>query len=270
MEGYIALHRKITDNEFYFSEKFTKTQAWIDLLLLATHTSRTTYIRNIEIKLKAGELCYSQKTLATRWKWDFKTVNKFLKLLEKREMVEIKTSNVTTILLIKNWEIYQISRNNIRKENHLYGEQSGEQKESKLDTNNNVNNENNIITIDKKEIKKPHKPSNNKSILYSVVYLYSKILNRQIESADYAFINRLLKLKEHDSLTHLQKYLMLCFALNSIKELNNHAKFKGILFNKFKELNYSDFNNSIKEKKILTQINLTPDTNILKNPSINY
>ena len=64
MTGYIALHRKIIDNEFYFSEKFTKTQAWIDLLLLANHSGQTIFIRNIEIKLKVGELCYSQLSLA--------------------------------------------------------------------------------------------------------------------------------------------------------------------------------------------------------------
>lgn len=269
MDGFIALYRKITENEFYFSEKFTKILAWIDLLLLASHKNRIIYIRNIEIKLKAGELCYSQKSLANRWKWNYKTVKKFLKLLEKLEMVVTKTDNVTTIISIKNWKNYQVSNNKIRKENRSYGEQNGEQKVNRLGTNNNVNNENNNTTIDKREIKKTHKLSYRKSILYSVVYLYSKILNRQIESADYAFINRLLKLKENDSLTHLQKYLMLCFALNSIKELHNHDKFKGILYNKFKELNYTDFNNFIK-KKIIAQINLAPDTNILKNPSINY
>ena len=44
MQGYIKLFRKICENEFYFSQKFTKMQAWYDLWLLATHTKRTVFI----------------------------------------------------------------------------------------------------------------------------------------------------------------------------------------------------------------------------------
>jgi DNA-binding transcriptional regulator YhcF (GntR family) len=134
MLGYIKLHRQITENEFWSSEKFTKAQAWVDLLLLANHKHATLFIRGIEVVLKPGELCYSQLTLARRWKWNFKTVVKFLKMLEKRQMVETKTSNVTTVITILNWERYQGS-----------GEQNGEQKESRMETNKNVKNEKNVF-----------------------------------------------------------------------------------------------------------------------------
>lgn len=153
MKGYIALHRKIMENEFYLSEKFTKSQAWIDLLLLATHTDRTIFIRGIEINLKAGELCYSQLSLARRWKWDFKTVCKFLKLLENRKMVETKTNNVTTIISIVNWQEYQVLRNRTVYENLNHGDQNGEQKETKMESNNNVNNVNKPISTKKEKIK---------------------------------------------------------------------------------------------------------------------
>src|SRR5271169_883961 len=116
MEGWIKLHRKITDNDFYFSQQFTKMQAWIDLLLLASHKDKTIFIRRIEIKLKRGDLCYSQLSLARRWNWNFKTVRKFLTYLEKLEMVETRTDNVTTVISIRNWNYYQGS-----------GEQTGDQ-----------------------------------------------------------------------------------------------------------------------------------------------
>jgi len=35
MEGWIKLHRQITENPLYFSEQFTRCQAWIDMLILA-------------------------------------------------------------------------------------------------------------------------------------------------------------------------------------------------------------------------------------------
>ena len=131
MEGYVKLHRQIIENDLWFSEKFTKAQAWIYLLLLATHKDRTLYIRGVEINLKPGQLCYSQVSLADRWKWNRKTVNKFLNDLEKRKMVDTKKDNITTIISINKWVLYQWD-----------GQQSGQQKDSRTDTNKNVKNVN--------------------------------------------------------------------------------------------------------------------------------
>ncbi len=137
MQGYIALHRQITENEFYFSERFTKIQAWIDLLLLGSHKSRTIFLKGTEINLKAGELCYSQVSLAKRWKWNERTVKKYLNLLQIRKMIQTKTNNVTTIITILNWNRYQINteRNT---------EQNTERIQSGIQTNNNVKNVDNV------------------------------------------------------------------------------------------------------------------------------
>jgi DNA-binding transcriptional MocR family regulator len=136
-EGYIKLHRQITDNELWNSEKFTKAQAWIDLLLLATYKVRTVFIRGIEIHLKPGELCYSQLTLAKRWKWNRKTVDQFLKMLKNREMLDNRISRVTTIISIKKWGEYQLDI-----------QQNGQQKDNKTDTNNKVKKVKNIYAIE--------------------------------------------------------------------------------------------------------------------------
>ncbi|MCX6162296.1 MAG: hypothetical protein NTV87_13310 [Ignavibacteriae bacterium] len=130
MLGYIKLHRQIIDNELYSSEKFTKAQAWIDLLLLATHKANTFIIRGVEINLKPGELAYSQLNLAKRWKWNFKTVNKYLKMLENKEMIHYRNSNVTTTITILNWNRFQGN-----------GDQNGDQMETKTETNKNVKND---------------------------------------------------------------------------------------------------------------------------------
>ena len=129
MEGWIKLHRQIMENEFYFSERFTKAQAWIDLLLLATHKERTVYPKGVEINLKPGQLCWSQVSLANRWGWDRKTVDKHLETLRKRKMVDTKKTNVTTIITIKNWFLYQVG-----------GQRDGHRKDSGTDTNKNVKN----------------------------------------------------------------------------------------------------------------------------------
>lgn len=149
MTGYIKLHRQIMENEFYFSEKFTKTQAWFDLLLLANHKPATVFIRGIEIHLSEGELCRSQISLADRWKWNFKTVKKFLDLLVERNMIKYRGDKITTIITIVNWQKYQkngeqnyqvksVSKHSYSTDN---GDQNEEQKENKMETDNNVKNE---------------------------------------------------------------------------------------------------------------------------------
>lgn len=122
------------DNELYFAEPFTRSQAFIDLLLLANHKPATFFIRGIEVRLQPGQLAWSQKNLAARWKWNFKTVRRYLSSLERLQMVETKTDNITTIISVRNWTLYQ--RNGEQR-----GDQNGEQKESKAETDNNVKND---------------------------------------------------------------------------------------------------------------------------------
>ncbi len=152
MEGYIFLHRQLTENEFWFAEKFTKAQAWIDLLLLASHKSRTVFVRGIEINLIPGELCYSQLSLAKRWKWSDKTVKKFLALLKERGMIDFRGGKVSTIISILNWKKYQISTEQNQPIKSVSeaaflpseSEQLSEQTPNNFRTNNNVNNVKNI------------------------------------------------------------------------------------------------------------------------------
>jgi DNA replication protein DnaD len=155
MEGWIKLHRQIIENEFYFSEKFTKAQAWIDLILLATHKENTVYPKGVEIRLTPGQLCWSQVSLANRWKWDRKTVRKYLGTLRKRKMVDTKKTNVTTIITIKNWFLYQGD-----------GQRNGQQKDGGFPTNKNV--KNNIIEFAKSLIESIKKESS----FYAIINKY--------------------------------------------------------------------------------------------------
>lgn len=130
MQGWISLHRQIFNNEFYFSERFTKVQAWIDLLLLANNKPATFFIRGNEVRLKRGELGYSIKTLSQRWKWNARTVDKFLQMLSKREMIQCRKNNITTVISINNYDYYQRNTS-----------QTTTQTNRRIHTNNNDNKE---------------------------------------------------------------------------------------------------------------------------------
>ena len=89
---------KNQDNELWLAERFTMGQAWVDLLLLANHADGSFWVRRIEVHVKRGEVAYSALTLAARWKWNRKTVARFLGMLKKRGMVDTRISNLTTVI----------------------------------------------------------------------------------------------------------------------------------------------------------------------------
>jgi hypothetical protein len=138
LQGWISVHRQIVENEFYFSERFTKVQAWIDLLILASFKPYTFYIRGNQVKLKRGQLGYAITTLAERWKWNERTVNKYLELLSNRGMIHYRKTRITTIITIKNYDFYQ----SCTEQNT---EQNTEQGKNRVQTYNNDNNDNNIL-----------------------------------------------------------------------------------------------------------------------------
>lgn len=242
MQGYLSLHRKITDNEFYFSERFTKMQAWIDLLILATHQKKILFIRHIQITLQPGELCYSMFTLSKRWKWNERTVKRFLNELGKREMIQCNFTNVTTIITVKNWQEYQESRNEtVKKSKEIQSKL-----QSKVHLNKNVDNKDKDITATL-DIEKRKK----QSVIFAGAMIYSKLvngINSLPESADYSYIGTLLKLKEADNIPFRLKNLMLCYAIRqSVKEFceKKASDVKGYLFNKYRFLNTATFKKAL-------------------------
>ena len=128
----------------------------MDMLLCASFCKRSTLIRNIEVELEAGELCYSQKSLAKRWKWNERTVAKFLKFLEKHQMIQYRMTHVTTIITIINWDEYNGITSPSTQENVVpltspdtHGVQSGVQTNKEYINNGNNNNSENFENVNK-------------------------------------------------------------------------------------------------------------------------
>ncbi|NDW11969.1 hypothetical protein D0T50_03575 [Bacteroides sp. 214] len=95
------------DNPMYLSEPFTRTQAWIDLLLLANHKQGYFYVRGNKVIVERGQLGTSSRTLASRWQWSRGKVERFLVELEKEGQIKPQKNNVTSLITICNYEEYQ-------------------------------------------------------------------------------------------------------------------------------------------------------------------
>ncbi len=107
-QGWVKLHRQLSDNELWLSEKFTRGQAWVDLILHANHKDGIMNIRGNIIKIKRGQIGWSELTMAKRWTWSKNKVRRFLNLLETIQQIEQqKLYKITTIITVLNYEKYQ-------------------------------------------------------------------------------------------------------------------------------------------------------------------
>ncbi len=106
-DGWIKIHRSILEDELYFSEKFTRTQAWIDLLLLAEYKPKVLFVRGIRLDLQRGQLAISIRDLSARWKWGVNKVQSFIKELVESGKIDTQKSNLINVISICKYEIYQ-------------------------------------------------------------------------------------------------------------------------------------------------------------------
>lgn len=153
--GWIKLHRKIFDNPMYFSEPFTRMQAWIDLLLLANHSGQYFYIRGNRIDVKRGEVAHSMESLAQRWKWSRGKVLRYISQLENSQMIVQQKSHVITKLSITNYNTYQ-------SDGTTDSTTDGQQTVQQTDTNKNVKNDKNENNTSTPSTKQPKKESESK------------------------------------------------------------------------------------------------------------
>lgn len=108
MEGYFVISRKLLEDEMYLSERFSRGQAWIDLIGLAAFKDTIIYKRGIKIDVPRGCLATSTLWLASRWGWHRETVSKFLDILQDRQQIRQQKSRITTLISICNYEQYQL------------------------------------------------------------------------------------------------------------------------------------------------------------------
>lgn len=107
MEGWIKLYRRIIESLDYFSEPFTRTQAWVDLILMANYRVGYIRIKGVRVKVEPGEVITSTVALSNRWRWSRGKVLRFLNELEvEQQIAQVRTSVYTSISII-NYSKYQ-------------------------------------------------------------------------------------------------------------------------------------------------------------------
>lgn len=106
-QGWIKLHRKITDSYFWSDKPFSRGQAYIDLILKANHKCAEIYIRNQLIKVDRGQSARSEVSLSKDWGWSRQKVRCFLAQLEQNGKIEHLKTHLTSVITLCNYEEYQ-------------------------------------------------------------------------------------------------------------------------------------------------------------------
>lgn len=149
MEGWIKLHRKMIEWEWY-DDINTKT-LFLHLLLTANHQDKKW--RGIEIK--RGQKLTSLEHLAKETHLTLQQVRTSLNKLKSTSEITIKSTSKNTLVSIEKYSDYQDDNfeNNKQITNKITNEQQTNNKQ--ITTNNNDNNDNNDKNIYKKKFIPP-------------------------------------------------------------------------------------------------------------------
>lgn len=106
--GWICLYRKLREHHLWQEKPFTKGQAWVDILLRASHKEHKVHLEGrYPVLVPRGGVLTSTLKLAKEWGWSRGKVRNFLALLEKESQISHQKSQHYSMLLIHNYGQYQ-------------------------------------------------------------------------------------------------------------------------------------------------------------------
>lgn len=197
--SWIKLYRKILKSPIWENEKALKI--WIWCLVKATHKERIQLVGQQEVNLEKGQFVFGRKKASEELSMTESTIYKYIKLLEKLQMISVKSNNKFSIVSVEKWEDYQI-----------------EDIEKEQQSNNNVflesNNKLKARTVENSELQKNgNENSNNKQgnnkVTGSNVTATTKIANTKTAT---------ITTKEQQSNTNKNVKNLYLFLFNKYKE----------------------------------------------------
>ena len=235
MSGWIKLYRQVRRNPLFREKrKFSKFEAWVDMLLEANHCDKEVLLGNELITVSRGSFITSEQKLANRWRWSRTKIRSFLKLLsnEGDPMIVKKSDSKKTTITIVNYDIYQDTETAKRQQKD---NEKTAKKQRKNTTKNdkNVKNDKNDKKGKEKNTKKetyfPHDEKLNQAFL-DFMEMRKKIKAPMTERAITMMIN---KINKHDNDTAIQ--MLENSIINNWKDIYP-LKGKKSSFDEFQEL----------------------------------
>lgn len=146
MNGFIGVHRKLMQNAVWTDPNYLKL--WMYCMFKASHTQHEQLVGNQKVLLERGQFVTGRQALEMDMNKGVKpkqrlnelTWFRYLKNLEKWEMLNIKSNNKYSLVTVANYDFYQASlkKDEQQTEHQLNNKRTTD--EQQMNTNNNVNN----------------------------------------------------------------------------------------------------------------------------------
>lgn len=107
MTGAVSIARSIFDHAVFADEPKTEREAWIWMIMEASWKPRKKRVGNAVVDTSRGQFAASVRFMASAWKWTAPKVQRYLKRLEKMEMIRSQADTGVTIITICNYDEYQ-------------------------------------------------------------------------------------------------------------------------------------------------------------------
>lgn len=107
MASYIKIPRSIFNDDSLRDEKFSRREAFLDLIQMAAFQEKTVSARGRMLTIQRGQIATSVRYLAERWGWGRNKVSRVLKDFEAQQLLGHKSDNLTSIISINNYDCYQ-------------------------------------------------------------------------------------------------------------------------------------------------------------------
>lgn len=208
MTGWISLHRSIEDHWLWETDRaFTRLEAWIDILLMVNHKERKIMIGNDLITVKRGQKITSIRKLCERWSWSNSKVKKFLELLERDEMLIVKSDTKKTVITVVNYDFYQSQDYKKRHESDTETTEKRRESDTKATRKHTNNNDNKESIMNNNVNKSVGVVSENLNQDYSeIISEYNKLAFGLPTPRTYEQIEEWLKLHNKELIIHVMQY----------------------------------------------------------------
>ena len=145
--GWIKLYRSLLYSDVFQNEKMLKVFIWC--LLKSGHKDKQMRIGKKLVNVKRGQFVFGRAKAAEELGLSQSTVWSYMKELEERKTIKIKSNNKYSLITIENWASYQVEEEKTNNKVTTKKQQNNNKvttDEQQKDTNKNVKNVKNIYT----------------------------------------------------------------------------------------------------------------------------
>ncbi|AGH30751.1 MULTISPECIES: hypothetical protein [unclassified Sulfitobacter] len=107
MSGTVNISRGIWHDTAFKPEPFSEREAFMWIIMEASYKPRQKRVGNVTVDLKRGQLATSVRFMCEAWDWSKSRVDRFLKRLEKRDMIGTDSGTGVNIITVCKYDDYQ-------------------------------------------------------------------------------------------------------------------------------------------------------------------